>query len=305
MVRLEGDERAVGFDCEWVFSRVANLDRPVSLVQVATAKDCFLFRLTTEDEGGALPPALRALLEDEEVFKAGVGVRGDFTRLAKDYGTRPRGAAELRALARKRLPPGLRARSWTLCALLEHLVGRTLCKGDGGPRESNWESVVLSGAQVRYAAADAWAGLLAYRRLLALPSPDDAAAAWNARVLRGAAPGPGFVPAAGLLEPLRGARADAYRASCVGRAGPPATGESRRALAAALAAGYPYREADLGLAPAALVAVSAAMDRLRPGLPRGASALANYPAAEVRALAAAPLADGEAELAVTHLLRVS
>jgi len=104
-----------------------------------------------------LPPSLVRLLSDPSLIKAGVGIRGDCARLARDFGVTVRGAVDLRVVARAVAPDALVARTQGagagLAGLASALLGRVV---DKAQQCSHWGREVLSGAQVAYAAQDAW-----------------------------------------------------------------------------------------------------------------------------------------------------
>lgn len=179
-------ERVLGFDMEWPWqnkdrSDVA-LQQRIGLIQLASEDKIALFHIglhaghTAKD---VLAPALREIIESEHITKAGVGIlNADFSRLHRWFDLRPRGALELSHLHNLvtyglRHPNKVTTRMKALSKLVEEHLGLPLFKGK--VRTSNW-SRPLNQAQVLYAAADAYAGLMLYhcinaKRLAMVPAP--------------------------------------------------------------------------------------------------------------------------------------
>lgn len=162
-------EKVIGFDMEWPqdANTTANtrLQRRIGLIQIACEDKIALFHIGMHSGSNAkdlLAPALRNIIEDPAIAKCGVGVHtADFSRLRQWFGLKPRGAFELTHLHNlvsfgasnpATIPAGL-ARQ------VEQHLGLPLHKGK--VRTSNW-SEPLSKDQVKYAAADAYAGFMLF-----------------------------------------------------------------------------------------------------------------------------------------------
>jgi hypothetical protein len=173
-------EKIVGFDIEWrPFSSIYSIKQNASLIQLACEDRVALFHIalfpgnTPED---LMPPTLRTILESPDIYKVGVAVKGDFSRLQKYLNITPRGVFELSRLhnvveyhetdAKKQQSNKL---TGLAAQVLRHLQ-LPLYKGaqleddpadTANVRQSDW-SKPLSLQQIHYAAADAYAGFRLY-----------------------------------------------------------------------------------------------------------------------------------------------
>ena len=175
-------EKVVGFDIEWKpAGKPASIKENASLIQLACGDRIALFHISlfpgiTAEQ--LMPPSLRAVLESPEVYKVGVAVKGDFTRLEKHLGVHAQGVFELSRLHNlvewyETDPSKVTNRLVSLATqVLQHLQ-LPLYKGgqlDDEPdntssvRESDW-SQPLDLQQIHYAAADAYAGFRLYHVL--------------------------------------------------------------------------------------------------------------------------------------------
>ena len=158
---LLGREELLGFDTETRPSfRKGRVNQP-ALIQLAAADRIFLLQLAFVPFGAGMA----ALLSDERILKAGVGIRDDMRELGKLYPFEGAGIVDLGNLARSlKLPTqGLRN-------MAANLLGLRISKGS---RCSNWSLSELSPRQITYAATDAWIGRELYlkmRELGLLPS---------------------------------------------------------------------------------------------------------------------------------------
>lgn len=109
-----------------------------------------------------IPTALKALLTDKSISKAGRNVGGDFNKISRDWKVVPESPLELGRLCRER---GLVENGAVgLEALTIAAVGQRLVK-DAFVRASGWDKE-LTAAQKDYAAKDVWASLLVARAAL-------------------------------------------------------------------------------------------------------------------------------------------
>ncbi|KAE9283275.1 hypothetical protein PF008_g27449 [Phytophthora fragariae] len=128
---------------------------PVCLIQVSTLDRAFLYRL---QRGLPLPPVLQELFADPDVLKVGHSLSDDFRLLkASNLVQAVNSTVDTLYIAHKLgcKRPGLK----TACQVF---LGGSL---DKEMQVSDWETPVLSEAQISYAATDAWAPL---RVLLAM-----------------------------------------------------------------------------------------------------------------------------------------
>lgn len=165
-------EPVLGFDMEWPWDGDKDnvpLQRRIGLIQVASEDKIGLFHVglhpgrTPKD---LLAPSLRKIIESPNISKTGVAIlSADFARLRKYFDLTPRGAFELSHLHNLVVYGGRDVRKVTtrakgLSAQVEEHLGFPLAKVKK-VRQSNW-SAPLNANQIKYAAADAYAGFMLY-----------------------------------------------------------------------------------------------------------------------------------------------
>jgi ribonuclease D len=143
----------VGFDTETKPAFVKGQVFKVALLQLAIPGKVFLIRLNLT----GLSPEITDFFENENVIKAGVGLRDDIKILHKLEKFTPAGFAELSTMARE---TGLEVESVKKLTAL--LLGFRISKG---AQTSNWEAEQLTEKQIVYAATDAWVCLEIYKKL--------------------------------------------------------------------------------------------------------------------------------------------
>jgi len=161
----------IGLDCEWNSAK----KNGVALIQLSSGNDCLLYNLHQAD--GKVPDSLKLLLEDRKVLKFGVAIQEDVRRL-RNHGINVRGFVDLRNLAQRCIPmhdqvnstntteeEGLRWSS--LRSLSTNLLEIKLNKNHH-IRCGDWETDLLSKAQVLYAAKDAIVSLEIFYALILL-----------------------------------------------------------------------------------------------------------------------------------------
>lgn len=151
----------VGIDSETRPSFTKGRVHKVALLQIASEKHCFLFRLNLT--GLTLPLIL--LLENPNVLKVGLSLKDDFMMLRKRAPIEPRGYIELQEYVRMF---GIEDKS--LQKIYGILFGQKISKSQ---RLSNWEAAELTQPQQLYAATDAWACLNIYNKLQQLKNSGD------------------------------------------------------------------------------------------------------------------------------------
>ncbi|XP_060027528.1 bifunctional 3'-5' exonuclease/ATP-dependent helicase WRN [Erinaceus europaeus] len=159
------DTDVIGFDMEWppVYSK-AKLSR-VALIQLCVSENkCYLFHISPMS---VFPQGLKMLLENEAIKKTGVGIEGDQWKLLRDFDVKLKSFVELTDVANEKLKS---TETWSLNGLVKHLLGKQLLK-DKTIRCSNWSNFPLTEDQKLYAATDAYAGFILYKKLESL---DDA-----------------------------------------------------------------------------------------------------------------------------------
>ena len=129
---------------------------------------------------GELPPRLKRLLADPNVLKVGQSILGDAKLLNVDYGVKMEGCVDLFKCATV-----IDCNPKSLRALSAHFTGTRLSKAQ---QMSDWQKSVLSPAQIKYAAVDAWASLRVYNEMMLMasgPSGDG----WGGEAGSGVIPG--------------------------------------------------------------------------------------------------------------------
>lgn len=133
----------------------------VALLQVSNHDTCFLFRLNML----GFPPALKRLLESEEVKKIGLSLKDDFLSLGRRSKFYPKSYVELQDMVKE-----LGIDDQSLAKIYANLFHERISKAQ---QLSNWEAMVLSDKQKVYAATDAWACIRIYERLEELRQSQD------------------------------------------------------------------------------------------------------------------------------------
>lgn len=143
----------VGFDTESRPSFKKNQNFEVSLIQIATEKEAFLFRINHT----GFHRALINLFEDPSIIKAGVSIHDDIQRLKRLKDFQAKGFLEL-----QKLTDEFGIENNSLRKLSAIILGFRISKAQ---QLSNWEANQLTKAQNIYAATDAWVGLEIYFKL--------------------------------------------------------------------------------------------------------------------------------------------
>lgn len=147
-------QRQIGFDTETRPNFQKNHRYKVSLMQLSTPGECFLFRLR---QIGSLDP-LMEILEDENIQKIGLSLKDDFHSLAKLREFKPAGFVELQTFVKD-----YEIADNSLQKIYAVIFGRRISKNQ---RLTNWEAPELTLSQQSYAAIDAWACVEIYNFLL-------------------------------------------------------------------------------------------------------------------------------------------
>ncbi len=134
----------IGFDTETRPSFKAGVSYRVSLLQLASEKRCYLFRLNRIP----LAKAIQRLLENPNIKKIGADVGGDLRALGQLRHFRPAGFIDLQQEVGAW---GIEEKSLRKMSAI--VLGHRVSKAQ---RLSNWESSTLTEKQQLYAATDAW-----------------------------------------------------------------------------------------------------------------------------------------------------
>ncbi len=146
-------QELLGIDTETRPSFRKGVTHKVSLLQVATATHCFLFRLNHI----GMTPAIIRLLEDKKVPKVGLSWHDDILSLKRRTTFTPGYFIDIQDLVGE-----IGIEDLSLQKLYANLFGMKIRKRE---QLSNWESDILTDAQKRYAATDAWACIVIYKEL--------------------------------------------------------------------------------------------------------------------------------------------
>lgn len=145
--------KIIGFDTETRPSFKKGQHFNVSLIQLSTNKECFLFRI---NKTGITRP-LRDLLENPGKIKVGLSLHDDFINLAKITDLTPRGFVDLQQYVKT---IGILDNSLTRIYAI--VFGHRISKNQ---RLTNWEAPDLTPHQQQYAALDAVACVKIYQTL--------------------------------------------------------------------------------------------------------------------------------------------
>ena len=143
----------IGFDTETRPSFKKGQCFQVSLLQLSTREECFLFRLNMI----GLPTAVKEILEDKGKLKIGVSLHDDFHNLHRIYTLDPKGFIDLQPYVKQ-----FHIADNSLSRIYGILFGRRISKGQ---RLTNWEAKTLTPSQQTYAAFDALSCIQIYDAL--------------------------------------------------------------------------------------------------------------------------------------------
>ena len=148
-------EAVLGFDTETRPSFKKGKVFPTSLIQVATLEQAWILRVSRM----GYPGALLDLLSRESPLKIGLGLQDDLRRLKADFNFEPKGFLDLQQYVE-----AFRIEEKGLKKISGIVLNRRVSKSQ---QVSNWDADVLTEAQLRYAATDAWICLMIYHNLRA------------------------------------------------------------------------------------------------------------------------------------------
>ncbi|XP_042305335.1 Werner syndrome ATP-dependent helicase isoform X2 [Sceloporus undulatus] len=162
IITMLPDGAVLGFDIEWSPVYNKGKEGKVALIQLCESEEkCYLFHISSMS---SFPGGLKKLLEDNHIKKAGVGIEGDKWKLMRDFEIRLGDLVDLADLANEKLKC---KEIWSLNDLVKHLFHKQLLK-DKLVRCGNWEQFPLTEEQKLYAATDAYAGFLIYKKLVTM-----------------------------------------------------------------------------------------------------------------------------------------
>lgn len=143
----------VGIDTETKPSFRKGTPNKVSLIQIATESQAYLFRI---NKIGFIEE-LRHFLGNSTITKVGLSLKDDFRALRRIAEFEPASIVELQSYVKK-----FNISDNSLQKIYAIIFGERISKGQ---RLSNWEAEVLTSGQQNYAALDAWACLKLYNHL--------------------------------------------------------------------------------------------------------------------------------------------
>lgn len=149
--------KVIGFDTETRPSFKAGVTYKVSLLQLSTPTNCYLFRLNKI----ALSAPIIDILESDKIIKLGADVAGDIRSLNQLQKLNERGFYDLQ---NRIWEWGIGEKSLRKMSALA--LGYRISKAQ---RLSNWEAASLTPQQQSYAATDAWACIEIYNKLQTMP----------------------------------------------------------------------------------------------------------------------------------------
>ncbi len=147
-------EEIVGFDTETKPSFTHGKSNKIALMQISTAKKCFLFRLQMIGKS----EALKNFLENEKIKKIGLALHGDLRNLRVWDKFTPKNFIDLQKIV---IQYGIEELG--LQRIYAIIFGKKISKSQ---QLSNWEAKILNQAQQIYAATDAWACREIYLKLI-------------------------------------------------------------------------------------------------------------------------------------------
>ena len=138
-------QEVIGFDTETKPSFTSNTPRHhVALLQLSGGDKAYVFRLNML----GLPAPLASLLSDGSILKIGAAVKEDIRGLMHYRKFTARGFVDLQTMVAEY---GITDKSVRKMSAI--ILGKKVSKTQ---QLSNWEAPQLSGAQLKYAAIDAW-----------------------------------------------------------------------------------------------------------------------------------------------------
>ena len=146
-------ETHLGFDTETRPSFKKGESYKISLLQLSGEKKAYLFRVNLFD----IPQELIDILTSEHIIKTGVAIRDDIKGLQKLKKFSPAGFVEIVDLVKEH-----KIQHFGLRAIAAITLNGRISKG---AKLTNWENKVLTKAQIKYAATDAWVGREIYFKL--------------------------------------------------------------------------------------------------------------------------------------------
>lgn len=147
------EQKVLGFDTETRPAFKKGTSYPTSLIQLSSVNHAWLIRVSKM----GYPAELLKLLSNPDVIKVGTGLGDDIRRMRCDFQFEPGGFLDLQSYVEA-------FHIWEkgLKKLSSIVLGHRISKSQ---QVSNWDADILTEAQLRYAATDAWICLEIYYEL--------------------------------------------------------------------------------------------------------------------------------------------
>lgn len=126
---------------------------PTSLIQLSNMEKAWIIRVSRM----GYPERLIRLFTEESPMKIGLGLQDDIRKMRADFQFDPAGFLDLQSYVE-----AFRIEEKGLKKLSGLVLGKRISKSQ---QVSNWDAELLTEAQIRYAATDAWICLKIYERL--------------------------------------------------------------------------------------------------------------------------------------------
>ncbi len=149
-------ETILGLDTETKPAFKKGVTNKVALVQISTESVCYLFRLNKI----GFPKELLEILTNPQIKKIGLSLRDDFLALKKRKPFIQKACIDLQDIVEDYGIAELSLQK-VFAILFQEKISKS-------QRLSNWESDILTEAQQKYAATDAWATRRIYLQLMDL-----------------------------------------------------------------------------------------------------------------------------------------
>jgi ribonuclease D len=144
----------IGFDTETKPSFKKGKTNSVALLQLASNDLAMIIRVNAL----GIPKSLIRFLQDKSIIKIGAAIHDDIKSLQKIKSFNPQGFIDLQNFVKDK---GIESKSVRKLAAI--VLNVRVSKSQ---QLSNWESEVLSEAQLQYAATDAWICSEIYKRMI-------------------------------------------------------------------------------------------------------------------------------------------
>jgi len=164
----EDDKLMIGFDMEWNVDLTPGQykNEATAVVAIAFENHIFILQIASFTKLKKIPPALKNILVQPRILKAGRGIQSDLKRLQRETGIKEEflGGVDLAAFAKKcHTAPNAKVGLAELSALV---LNHRLEKNEAIRISTEWDNNNLSNEQIKYAALDAYASQAIYNRLI-------------------------------------------------------------------------------------------------------------------------------------------